>query len=94
MRLLPALTAIACVGPLLLFCRSLRLGWAETNLAVALLALNAFLIEYAQQLRMFDLLQFFALCSLWQFLRFAGNSLGRWNLAGLTLVTRARRPGT
>jgi hypothetical protein len=87
LRLFPVLTAIACVGPLLLFCRALRLGWAETNLALALLAVNGFLIEFAQQLRMFDLLQFFALCSLGLFARFAAAPPGdRRNLAGLTLV--------
>lgn len=87
LRLFPALTAIACVVPLLLFCRALRLGWAETNLALALLAMNGFLIEFAQQLRMFDLLQFFALCSLGLFARFAAAPPGdRANLAGLTLV--------
>jgi hypothetical protein len=51
------------------------------------LAVNGFLIEFAQQLRMFDLLQFFALCSLVLFARFAATPPGdRVNLAGLTLV--------
>jgi hypothetical protein len=86
LRMNPALTAIACVGPLLLFCRALRLSWAETNIAIALLAVNGFLIGFAQQLRMFDLLQFFALCSLWMFARFATSPPGdRDNLTGLTL---------
>jgi hypothetical protein len=87
LRLFPAVTAIACVVPLLLFCRSLRLGWAETNLAVALLAVNGFLIYFAQQLRMFDLLQFFALCSLWRFVKFVEAPAGdRRNWASLALV--------
>jgi hypothetical protein len=85
LRLFPALTAIACVVPLVLFCRSLRFSWAESNLALALLTVNAFLIEYAQLLRMFDLLQFFALCSLWRFVRFTDGPPGRWDLAGLTI---------
>ncbi len=85
LRLFPALTAVACVVPLVLLGRALRLGWAETNLAVALLAVNAFLIYFAQQLRMFDLLQFFALCSLWRFVRFL-ESGDRRGWMWLTLV--------
>src|SRR3954454_14824338 len=44
LRLFPAVTAVACVVPLVLFCRAMRFGWAETNLALALLAVNGFLI--------------------------------------------------
>jgi hypothetical protein len=85
LRLFPVVTAIACVVPLVLFCRALRFGWAETNLALALLAVNGFLIYYAQQLRMFDLLQFFALCSLWRLVRFT-EAEGRRGLVPLTIV--------
>ena len=70
MRLLPVLTAVAALWPFYFLCRELKLRTAETNLACALFAINAYLIYYAQELRMYSLLLFFTLCSLWLFVRF------------------------
>ncbi|MEO8434144.1 MAG: glycosyltransferase family 39 protein [Pyrinomonadaceae bacterium] len=69
LRLFPALTSIAAIVPFILLCRELKLGTAATNLALLLMAVNGFLIKYAQELRMYSLLLFFALCSLWLFVR-------------------------
>lgn len=74
LRLFPALTSIAAIGPFILLCRELKLGTATTNLALILMAVNGFLIKYAQELRMYSLLLFFALCSLWLFVRFIKTS--------------------
>ena len=70
LRLFPALTSIATIVPFILLSRELKLSTAATNLALLLMAVNGFLIKYAQELRMYSLLLFFALCSLWLFVRF------------------------
>lgn len=68
-RLFPVLTSIAALVPFLLLCRELKLRAAEINLTLALMAVNAYLISNSQGLRMYSLLLFFALCSLWLFVR-------------------------
>jgi len=70
LRLLPVIISIACVVPFLLLCRELRLEAAETRLALLLMAVNGYLIKYAQEVRMYSLLLLLALCSLWLFVRF------------------------
>ena len=87
LRLFPALTAIASLLPFLLLCRELRLRAGEINLALLLLAVNGYLIKYAQELRMYSLLLFLTLCSLWLFVRFfnAVDSSKR-HLIALTII--------
>ena len=70
LRLLPALVSIAAIIPFVLLCRELGLKRSEWNLALLLLAVNGYLIKYAQELRMYSLLMFLSLCSLWLFVRF------------------------
>ncbi|MEP6718166.1 MAG: glycosyltransferase family 39 protein [bacterium] len=70
LRLLPAVCAIAAVVPFVLLCRALELKQTERNLALLLLAVNGYLIKYAQELRMYSLLMFLSLCSLWLFIKF------------------------
>jgi uncharacterized membrane protein len=69
LRLLPALFSIAAIIPFLLLCRELELKGNERNLALLLLAVNGYLIKYAQELRMYSLLMFLSLCSLWLFVK-------------------------
>lgn len=70
LKLFPALAAILAVVPLLLLCRELRAGAFATNVAVALVAVNGYLVAYAHELRMYSLLLLFSLCALWLFVRF------------------------
>ncbi|HEX8476304.1 MAG TPA: glycosyltransferase family 39 protein [Pyrinomonadaceae bacterium] len=70
LRLFPALASVATVVPFLLLCRELRLKADETTLALALMALNGYLIKYAQEVRMYSLLLLLAFCSLWLFARY------------------------
>ncbi len=70
LRLFPALSAVACIAPFVLLCRELKLTAAQTNLALLLMAANGYLIKYAQEVRMYSLLLFFTLVSLWLFVRF------------------------
>jgi hypothetical protein len=69
LKLFPALTACAALAPLLLLGRELRLRPAETNVALALAAANAYLVAYAHELRMYSLLLLTSLCALWLFAR-------------------------
>ncbi len=92
LKLLPALTSIVTLPPFLLLCRELRLGRETALLALALMAVNEYLVIYAQELRMYSLLLLFAVCSLWLFARLvnlpkAPRSLHLWLLlANLLLV--------
>jgi hypothetical protein len=84
LKLLPVTVAVASILPLLLLCSELNLSAVETNTALFLIAVNAYLIQNAQELRMYSLLTFFMLSSLWLFVRLVGGK-GRRSplLAGL-----------
>ncbi len=73
LKLFPALVAIAAIVPFCLLCQELRLGRSEMNLALTLMAVNGYLVYYAQELRMYSLLLFFTLLSLWLFTRFLNH---------------------
>ena len=68
LRLLPAILSVATIVPVLLMARELKLSAAETTLALLLLAINGYLIKYAQEVRMYSLLFFLSACSLWLFI--------------------------
>ncbi|HEX8338069.1 MAG TPA: glycosyltransferase family 39 protein [Pyrinomonadaceae bacterium] len=69
LRLFPVVASVAALVPLLLLARELRLGAAETNVALLFAAANGYLIKYAQEVRMYGLLLLLALTSLWLFAR-------------------------
>ncbi|HKP46851.1 MAG TPA: glycosyltransferase family 39 protein [Pyrinomonadaceae bacterium] len=69
LRLLPALLAIVAIIPIVLLCRELRLGPAAATFALLLMAVNGYLIKYAQELRMYSLLMLLSITSLWLFAR-------------------------
>ena len=74
--LFPAVMSIAAIVPLWGLCRELKLRAADINLALVLMAVNGYLVYYAYWLRMYSLLQFLALCSLWFFVRFFNDEIG------------------
>jgi hypothetical protein len=87
LKLFPVLFGIALVVPFLLLSRELGLGRRETSLALLLVAVNGYLIHYAQELRMYSLFTFLALCSFWLFLRFVRSAdRSRRDLLWLTAV--------
>jgi hypothetical protein len=90
LRLLPCLIAIATIVPFWLLCRELNLKPAETNLALLLMAVSGFLIKYAQEVRMYSLLFFLSVCSIWLFIRFLKSQSARdknlWALAAINLL--------
>lgn len=83
----PLLFSLATLWPFLALARALGVRPAERNLALALLAGSWYLMFFADFLRMYALLQFLSVCSLWLFVRYlqADSARGRWLLA-LTAV--------
>jgi hypothetical protein len=78
------LAETAAVVPFLLLCRELGVrGGGVVRVALLLLAVNGYLIQHAQQLRMYGLLLLFASCSLWLFARFWSGEQrpGGWGVA-------------
>lgn len=69
LRFFAVACAILTVFPFVGLCRELCLTKLETATALLLAATNFYLIRYAQELRMYSLLMFFAVCSLWLFVR-------------------------
>jgi 4-amino-4-deoxy-L-arabinose transferase-like glycosyltransferase len=76
LKLLPVIFSIATIIPFVLLCRELKVKPAATNLALALMAVNAYLVLYSQELRMYSLLMFFTTTSLWLFVRFLNAAPG------------------
>lgn len=91
LRSLPVIFGIASILPFTLLCRELKLKTAEINLALLLLAVNGYLIKYAQEVRMYSLLFFLSLCSIWLFFRLFNRGddeeeRGKKTLAALCLI--------
>jgi len=86
LRLFPVLTSIAVIPPFFLLCRELRLGSTEIQLAMLLMAVNGYLIKYAQEVRMYSLLLFFTVCSLWLFIKFFNATCARKHLLTLSAL--------
>jgi hypothetical protein len=80
LRLFGLLMATISIFPLIGLCRQLNLSAVEQNLAVGLIAVNGFLIYYSQFLRMYGLLLFLSLCSLWLFVRLIKSRVASWAL--------------
>ena len=70
LRLLPVILTTAALVPIVLLCRELKLQANEINLTIALLAVNGYLIKYAQEVRMYSLLFFVTCLSLWLFVKY------------------------
>lgn len=87
LKLLPAVFGIGMIVPFFLLCQELNLKSSETYLALLIMGLNGYLIHYAQELRMYSMFAFWALCSFWLFLRyFKSTDNGTGILIWLTLV--------
>src|SRR5215203_4387909 len=85
LRLFPVLTAIATIVPFYLLGRELNIPSGQMGLALLLAAVNGYLVYYGQELRMYGLMLFLTVCSLWWFARFFNSA--RWvNLVVLSAV--------
>lgn len=70
LRLFPVLFAALGLVPFIYLARELKLDRSAIAIAVALLAVNGTLIKYSQTLRMYSLLMFLTLTSIWLFARY------------------------
>jgi uncharacterized membrane protein len=86
LRLLPFLFSVLAILPFLLICRELDLKWTERNLALLLMAISGFQIKYAQEVRMYSLLLFLSLLSIWLFIRILKSGPSRRIWLGMLAV--------
>lgn len=88
LRLLPVLFSILAVIPFLMICKELKLRLPAIAVAFGLFAVNGALIKYAQEVRMYSLLLFLSLCSIWLFTRFfiKGKSFAALVIVNVLLV--------
>lgn len=88
LRLFPVFFAVLSIAPFLYLCRELKLGRLTILVAFILLAVNGSLIKYAQEVRMYSLLLFLSLVSIWLFSRFfiKGKSFAALVVVNILLV--------
>jgi hypothetical protein len=87
LKLFPVLSGVAVVVPFLLLCRELNMRLPAINLAILMVAVNGYLVHYAQELRMYSLFMFLAVCSFWLFIRwFKSEEMEIGQLVLLTVV--------
>jgi uncharacterized membrane protein len=79
-RTLPVLFSLLALAPLWMLCRELKLKESTAAVAVGLFAVNGALIKYAQEVRMYSLLLFLALMSIWLFSRYFYRGKSFWVL--------------
>lgn len=70
LRMFPVIFACLSIVPFMFLCKELRIGRTATAIAFFLVAINGSLIKYAQEVRMYSLLQFLSLVSIWLFVRY------------------------
>ena len=80
LRSFPVFFSILSLVPLILLGRALKLDYATIAVAALFLAANGCLIKYAQEVRMYSPLLFFALFSMWLFVRFLHLGKNIWIL--------------
>ena len=87
-RVFPVFLSILALYPFWMLCRELKLKQSTVFVAFGLFAVNGALIKYAQEVRMYSLLLFLALVSIWLFSRyfFRGKSFWMLVLANVLLV--------
>lgn len=88
LRLFSVLFSIASLVPFYLLCRRLRLNDRTIAVALFLFAVGGSLIKYAQEVRMYGLLLFLSVVSLWLFARFfdAGKSVAALTVVNVLLI--------
>ena len=70
LRLLPVAFSVIAIFPFVRFCRELKLETPVILLSLGLLAVNGALIKYTQTVRMYSMLMWMALLSMWLFARY------------------------
>jgi Dolichyl-phosphate-mannose-protein mannosyltransferase len=83
-RLFAVMVSILTLIPFLLLCRELKLTRNQILYALIAFAVNGSLIKYAQDVRMYSLLVFLSLASIWFFVHWQDNANTRF--IGLLLI--------
>ena len=86
LRFFSVFFSIISLPPLFFLCRELKLGYSTISLALFFLAANGCLIKYAQEVRMYSVLLFFALFSMWLFVRFLHLGKNIWILTIVNIL--------
>lgn len=88
LRMLPVLCSVFAIFPFVRLCRELKLETSAIFLSLFLLAINGALIKYTQTLRMYSMLMFLALVSMWLFARYfrRGKSFVPLVIANVLLI--------
>lgn len=86
LKLFPVCFSVAAILPLMLFGRELQLSPLVITLTLWLMAINEFLVNFSQELRMYSPLLFFTLLSMWLFARFYNSPPSTALLLALVLV--------
>jgi uncharacterized membrane protein len=86
LRFFAAFFSIISIIPFTFFCRELKLNYSVISPALLFLAANGALIKYAQEVRMYSLLLFFALVSMWLFMRFLNLGKNIWILTVINIL--------
>ena len=77
LRLFPVVFSILALFVFYLFCKQIKMSYTAIVAALSFFAANGALIKYAQEVRMYSLLLFLAILSMWLFARFL--NLGKNN---------------
>ncbi len=88
LRLLPVVFSVLAVFPFLQICRELKLKFFAVVVAFTLFAVNGAMIKYAQEVRMYSMLLFLSLMSVWLFTRYfvKGKSFAVLVIVNLLMV--------
>lgn len=88
LRSLPVVFSVLALFPFLMLCKELKLKFEVIAVSLAFLAINGALIKYSQELRMYSLVLFVSLVSIWLFARFLmkGKSFVLLVLVNILLV--------
>lgn len=90
LQLFPFLVSVLTLFPFFLLCRVFNLTNLEMSVALLLVAVNSYFLEYSLDLRMYGLVQFFTLFSLWLFVKFQkekeANNSTFWLLTFVNLM--------
>ena len=88
LRILPVTLSCICIFPFLMIAKELRLSFWQRTVGLLIFAVNGSLVKYAQEVRMYSLLQLLSLISIWLFIRYfiRGKSLSALIVVNLILV--------
>ena len=86
LRSFSVLFSILSIPPFLYLCRELKLKFSTTAVALVFFSLNGALIKYAQEVRMYGMLLFLSLVSIWLFARFFYRGKNVWVLTAVNVL--------